>query len=143
VILALEKSDEEVFEKKKENGRKRECKVCGNLFVPKWGFQIYCSDTCRVHAKSIQIREYMRRRRLEKMGNDAIKFLEELAQKQQFIEDKVTIRNGKCEACGSTKSLVEHHIKYIPEEKIILCKKCHAFLHNNLLQRKRCRPRTV
>jgi len=37
-----------------------------------------------------------------------------------------------CEICGSTKSLIKHHITYMPkEEKITVCRSCHSKIHSN------------
>lgn len=141
--FTIEESDEETFEEKKLKEQQKKCPVCGNFFVRKWGFQVYCSNDCRIHAKSVQIKEYMRRRRLKNIGKNAFSILEDLAKRQQFVDDKNIIQKGNCFACGSTENLVEHHIKYIPEEKVILCKRCHSFLHNNLLNKRHCKPRTV
>ena len=34
-----------------------------------------------------------------------------------------------CVICGKKKDLVVHHVRYIPEEIIILCRSCHSKVH--------------
>ena len=36
-----------------------------------------------------------------------------------------------CVDCGTLEALVEHHISYVPEEKIDICRSCHAKRHMN------------
>jgi hypothetical protein len=37
----------------------------------------------------------------------------------------------ECQKCKSVDNLVYHHIKYDPEEIIVLCKKCHRKEHTH------------
>ena len=50
--------------------------------------------------------------------------------------DIFTVRGGKCEYCGSKRSLQIHHISYDnfggneePEDLVILCSSCHMLEH--------------
>lgn len=40
--------------------------------------------------------------------------------------------NKQCELCGSEENLVDHHIRYSPPEKVIVCQKCHEKIHGNI-----------
>ena len=64
-----------------------------------------------------------------------------LASRQQFIEYFIEI--GNCCICGedgTNHKRVEHHISYVPEEKIIMCYPCHGILHNRYLKGRKCIP---
>jgi hypothetical protein len=37
----------------------------------------------------------------------------------------------KCSNCGTTENLVNHHVKYFPEETVVLCRKCHKKEHTH------------
>lgn len=124
------------------------CKECGKKFQPKRGNQVFCSNECRYKSLSAYMRKYMidamRDRRIAEyaltLTKEQVEKFDYLIKSQQFLED-IPVNSGKeCYVCGSQKSLVEHHIKYVPEEKIILCRKCHIFLHNSLFAKHKCRP---
>ena len=34
-----------------------------------------------------------------------------------------------CENCGSTERLVKHHVSYVPEVTMTLCRTCHQIVH--------------
>jgi len=36
-----------------------------------------------------------------------------------------------CEKCGSSKNIETHHIRYIPERTVELCRSCHKNVHSN------------
>jgi len=38
-------------------------------------------------------------------------------------------KEWKCELCGATNKLVNHHISYVPERILVVCTSCHAKLH--------------
>ena len=137
--LKIEKSPEEMSYEKAIEKKKRKCNFCKNLFLPKVNFQIYCSKECAEKSRKKYMRIYMMGKRLS-LDKSVIKNLEELAKRQQF-EDEIPVIKSSCIACGSTEDLVEHHIRYLPEEKVILCNKCHLFLHKVILNGQRCRPR--
>lgn len=119
------------------------CLDCNKSFKPNSNNQDYCTN-CR----KIKWNKYMKERmsedrlmmKLASFSNAQIEIFNELTNKQQFIED-VPINNDKyCIICKSNINLIEHHIRYTPIEKVILCRKCHVFLHNNILKRRKCRP---
>lgn len=140
--MKMELSEEEHHQRMLEEKQKKPCAFCGNLFIPKRPDIKYCSDECRIAVQREYARQVMLKRRYGKkfsLGKETIKRLEEIAKLQQF-EDEIPVINSKCSACGSTEKLIEHHIKYVPEEKIILCTKCHVFLHKCILNGKKCKP---
>jgi hypothetical protein len=118
------------------------CLDCKKPFKPNSNNQDYCMD-CR----KIKWNNYMRERmaedrlmmKLSSYTDDQVKIFEDLIKKQQFIED-IPVINEHCLICNSTENLLEHHISYVPEIKIIMCKKCHIFFHNMLLHKRKCRP---
>ena len=128
----------------------KKCQECGKTFIIKSKNQVYCSYKCRFDFATKYMKEYMRdemrnRRIAEyalKLSKEQIEKFDMLIEKQQFIEDiPAENHDRECFICKSTEKLIEHHINYVPEEKIILCKKCHLFLHNSLLSRRKCRPK--
>ena len=48
----------------------------------------------------------------------------------------------KCEKCGSTKYIVNHHLKYKEihgfDKTILLCRSCHKILHNKIRKEGLC-----
>lgn len=143
--MKIELSEEETRQKMLEEKQKKPCGFCGNLFTPKRIDIKYCSDKCRIAVQREYARKDMLRRRYGKkfsIRKEIIKNLEEIAKRQQF-EDEIQVIDSKCFACGSKENLIEHHIRYIPEEKIILCTKCHIFLHKCILNGQKCRPKIV
>lgn len=49
---------------------------------------------------------------------------------KQLLELSKSI-NWKCELCGKEdqSKLINHHVSYIPEEIIVICRKCHSEIH--------------
>jgi len=37
----------------------------------------------------------------------------------------------KCESCGCINGVEQHHIKYVPEKTVPLCRSCHKYAHSN------------
>jgi hypothetical protein len=37
--------------------------------------------------------------------------------------------SGVCEKCGATNNVESHHIKYVPEKTVPLCRSCHKSVH--------------
>ena len=125
--------------------RKYYCKECGKEFIPNSSNQLYCSTQCSNAVWKRYMAERQREDRmmetLSKIDKYAFQRLEALADKQQFIDDIPQINeNKKCFACNSKKRLIEYHIRYQPEDKVILCHRCHMILHHCLLHRRKCRP---
>jgi len=127
----------------------KKCKECGKEFTVKRENQVYCSNECRFKHERKYMRDYMKSEMRERrmfeyastLTEEQIKKFDYLIEKQQFIEDIPTNHEKTCFICGATEKLIEHHISYSPEEKVTLCRKCHSFLHNSLLARKKCRPK--
>jgi hypothetical protein len=45
---------------------------------------------------------------------------------------KLSLKDKSCENCGSLKDLQRHHPNYSSEFVIVLCRKCHTLLHQEL-----------
>jgi hypothetical protein len=43
-----------------------------------------------------------------------------------------------CFKCGSTKSIVVHHLSYNPEKTVFCCKSCHVKIHLNVRKLNLC-----
>ena len=139
----------------------KKCEICGKKFKPR-GRQKYCSDKCRYKAWRKYLNErYEKKKRSQiqknnerlewlkqnksaipnhrtKLPSEILKKLIVIAKQQQY--PSFYRKKQKCEVCHSTEHLVTHHISYYPPIRITLCAKCHTYLHNNLLVRKRIRP---
>jgi hypothetical protein len=50
--------------------------------------------------------------------------------------------NGMCAKCGEAKELVHHHVKYEPEEIIMVCRSCHTKIHYRVRKEGLC-PYTI
>jgi len=124
------------------------CLRCDIRFQTVYNAQKYCSKTCsyeatlersRVYARSKKndVREKQKQKFMEEKGIKAWEFLNEIGEKQ---EEKFIKRKTCCKACKITEGetrLLTHHITYIPVETVILCHKCHATLHHNILNGKK------
>lgn len=42
-----------------------------------------------------------------------------------------TEKTGCCDRCDCNGSIETHHIMYVPEKCVELCKECHSFVHQN------------
>ena len=92
----------------------------------------------KTHKKEINERS-KKYRHYRYFSPDQTKKFKELAERQQHIKKTRKITIGKCYICHKSSNdfkLIEHHITYIPEEKIIMCRSCHDILHNRFLGRK-------
>jgi len=108
------------------------CKICGKKFegCKRRYYPKYCSDKCGYKGQILKQKE---RRKKQKENNRMLW----LVKNQQFA---IEILLDKCWVCGSTKNLVNHHVKYYPAVRKTLCRSCHEFLHKSLLVKKRCKP---
>ena len=62
-----------------------------------------------------------------------------MAVKQQYMKDYE--RGGPCYICGCIdKKRIIHHVKYNPEEVVLLCISCHGYLHARFLGREKVKP---
>lgn len=137
------------------------CEICKQKFIGRWN-QKYCSSKCRREAwrRYLNKRYEMKKReeiqknkeRLERLKRnksallnhrvkpepEVLEKLIEMAKQQQY--PSFYRKKNRCEACGSTENLRTHHVSYYPPKRVTLCAKCHTYLHNNLLARKRVRP---
>ena len=128
--------------------KERICLRCNKVFEPNSKNQDYCSKECwrknwneNMRKKQAEDRQEEKMfLKLSKLSKEQIDKFNELMERQQFIEDMPMIEKNTCYICGARENLIEHHIRYIPEEKIILCKSCHIFLHMSLLKGRKCKP---
>lgn len=44
----------------------------------------------------------------------------------------------KCVKCGSTRFVVHHHVRYEPEEIILVCRVCHQNIHIRVRKEGKC-----
>lgn len=103
-----------------------------------------CSNRHKLwEAKNPHRKVQERRERFKReIGEIGFNILIELAKEQQFIEDSSINAQTEadcCKACGSKADLIEHHITYCPVKKVILCKRCHTYLHLSLLNARKCK----
>jgi len=83
--------------------------------------------------------ECNRKKTLSRYTEEQISRFEELAFRQQFLDDYD--REGKCIICGKNGVMILHHISYDPVETILMCTKCHSTLHNTFLKGIKCKPK--
>ena len=91
------------------------------------------------HSKEYQ-RAYRYRKALERYTPEQISMFIEIAERQQIIPEYIK-ESEPCYICGSTENVVEHHVSYVPEEKIDFCARCHSILHIIFLKQKKVRPK--
>jgi len=93
------------------------------------------------HIKDCPIRDHPFEELSEERKN---KILEFVKRQQPRINIRELLLDKECCVChrtpiGNNVSLVLHHIRYNPEEKVTMCVSCHRYLHSQLEKRKKFR----
>ena len=118
----------------------KKCPICEINFTP-FGAQKYCSVECEKVAKHMMDAYITPSNLYPPLNNEHKQILEQIAKRQQDASMLPQKRQASpCVVCGSTTKMALHHVSYIPEEKIVLCYRCHALLHSSFLKGKRVRP---
>ncbi len=45
---------------------------------------------------------------------------------------------NKCFKCGTSESLINHHISYSPPKSVICCRSCHRKIHHRIRKENKC-----
>lgn len=105
------------------------CKNCGKKFKCGDNRIKYCSDLCFTEFATKRNIKSVYKKRSKRFTPEMNKMFVNIEIKQQKLEDIIL---DKCGICGSDKNLFLHFIVYYPiPEYIILCYKCHSFLHKS------------
>ena len=113
--------------------KKKNCWVCGELFVPFRTFDKTCSYECAKRYEESKVKKPKKPARIKPISNkrqDQLKIYKRM--RKRYLE-----KTPKCERCGSPATEIHHKagrtndLLNDVQHFMAICRKCHRWVHDN------------